>query len=79
MKFSLKEKVIQMIGGIEDEQVLELIKSDIEYFSSEGTDVTDGLNARQLNELNSLAQEPDTAYTLSEDEFIKATAKWRSQ
>jgi hypothetical protein len=79
MTSSLKEKVLQMIGGIEDEQVLELIKNDIEYFSSDGTDIIDGLNTHQLNELKNLAQGPDTDYTLSEDEFIKATAKWRTQ
>jgi|GEM_PF-3070184 len=79
MASQLKETVLQMIGGIENEQVLELIKNDIEYFSSEGMDITDGLNTQQLNELANLAQEPDTAYTLSEDEFIKATAKWRTQ
>ena len=79
MASQLKETVLKMIGGIENEQVLELIKNDIEYFSSEGMDITDGLNTQQLNELTNLAQEPDTAYTLSEDEFIKATAKWRTQ
>ena len=78
MASQLKQKVLEMINGIENDQVLELIKNEIEYFSTEGVDITDGLNANQLNQLTNLAQEPDTHYTLSEDEFIKATAKWRT-
>ncbi len=41
-------------------------------------DTTDGLNSYQLNELANLAQEPEIDYTLSEDEFIKARASWRT-
>ena len=31
---SLKEQVLQMISAIDDEQLLELVKADIEYFSN---------------------------------------------
>ena len=79
MTSQLKETVLQLLGEIDNEQVLELIKNDIEYFTSEGVDISDGLNHSQFELLVNLANETDTDYTISEDEFIKSTSKWRTQ
>jgi len=40
---SLKEQVIQMVAAIEDPQLLELVKADIEYFRNKTTDIIDEL------------------------------------
>ncbi len=72
----LKEIVIGMVADIEDEALLQVIKNDIDYFSHAGSDITAGLTPTQLEELTSLANEPDDKDTLSENEFKKATAKW---
>jgi hypothetical protein len=74
---SIKEQVLQMISDIEDEQLLALIKADIEYFSNKETDILDELNDAEREELMNLINEPDEKDTLSEDEYKAATAKWR--
>ncbi|MFP5042906.1 hypothetical protein [Parasediminibacterium sp. JCM 36343] len=60
----LKEIVIGMVAGIEDEALLQVIKNDIDYFSQNGSDITAGLTPTQLKELTSLANEPDEKDTL---------------
>ena len=45
----------------------------------ESKDITDGLTAYQMDELIPLAQEPSDKDTISEDEFRKATWKWRTK
>ena len=76
---SLKQQVIEMVSAIEDEQLLYLVKSDIEYFKNTSIDILDELNNIDKQELLNLVNEPDEKDTLSEDEFKAATAKWRSK
>lgn len=73
---SLKEEVLQMISSITNEQLLELVKADIEYFNKE-EDILDELNFRDKEELLNLVNEPDEKDTLTEDEYKAATARWR--
>jgi len=72
----LKEKLIGMVAGIEDEALLQIIKNDIESFTQDGNDITLGLEPNQLEELKNLANEPDDHDIISENEFKSATAKW---
>ena len=74
---SLKEQVIEMVSSIEDEQLLELVKADIEYFNDKNTDIIDELNNEDREELMNLLNEPDEKDTMTEDEYKAATAKWR--
>ena len=48
---SLKEQVIEMISTIEDEQLLQLVKADIEHFKNTNTDILDELNNADKEEL----------------------------
>ena len=73
---SLKEEVLQMVSSITNEQLLELVKADIEYFNKD-EDVLDELNFQDREELLNLVNEPDEKDTLTEDEYKAATAKWR--
>jgi hypothetical protein len=76
---SLKQQVIEMISTIEDEQLLELVKTDIEYFKNTTTDIFDELNDADKEELLNLVNEPDEKDTLTETEYKAATAKWRTK
>ena len=76
---SLKEQVLEMIASINDEQLLELVKADIEYFNDKKTDILDELNNADKEELLHLLNEPDAKDTLTEDEYKAATAKWRTK
>jgi hypothetical protein len=76
---SLKEQVLQMVSTINDEKLLELLKADIEYFSSKETDVIDELNDIDKEELLNQVNEPDEKDTLTEEEYKALTAKWRTK
>ena len=76
---TLKEQVVQMISSIEDENLLELVKADIEYFSNKDMDIIDDLYYADRDELLNLANEPDEKDTMSEEEFKEVTAKWRAK
>lgn len=75
---SLKEQVIEMVSSIDDKQLLELVKADIEYFNDKNTDIIDELNIEDREELMNLLNEPDEKDTMTEDEYKAATAKWRT-
>lgn len=75
---SLKEQVLQMVSSINDEQLLELVKADIEYFNK-SEDIFDELNSKEREELFNLINEPDEKDTLTEDEYKAATTKWRTK
>jgi hypothetical protein len=75
---SIKEQVIQMVSKIEDEKLLELVKADIEYFSS-STDILDDLSDKEREELLNMVNEPDEKDIVTEDEYKATTAKWRTK
>ncbi len=68
-----------MVSAIEDERLLELIKADIEYFSSKENDILDELNDANKEELLNQLNEPDEKDTLTEEEYKAATAKWHKR
>lgn len=74
---SIKEQVLQMVSEIDDQQLLKLIKADIEYFRNKETDILDELNDADKTDLLKLINEPDEKDALTEDEYNAATAKWR--
>lgn len=76
---SLKEQVLQMVSSIEDSQLLQLVKADIEYFGDKTTEILDELYYADKEELLSLANEPDEKDTITEEEFKEATARWRTK
>ena len=78
-KMSLKEQVLKMVSSIEDEQLLELVKADIEYFNNKKADIFDELNETDREELLNMVNESDEKDILSEDEYKAITAKWRTK
>ncbi len=56
---SLKQQILQMISSPEDENLLDLVKEDIQYFSNTETDIIDDLYYSDKDELLNLANEPD--------------------
>lgn len=77
MGTNIKTEVLQLIEAIDNDDLLQLIKADIELFSDSEKDVTDDLSDKDKEELKRLAGEPATNETISEEDFIKATARWR--
>lgn len=77
MMSPLKEQVLEMVSLINNEQLLELVKADIEYFNDKNTDILDELNTTDREELLNLLNEPDEKDSFTEDEYKAATSKWR--
>lgn len=68
-----------MVSSIEDSQLLQLVKADIEYFGDKTTDILDELYYADKEEVLSLANEPDEKDTITEEEFKEVTARWRTK
>ncbi len=80
MLSNLKQELLDKITATEDENLLLLIKTDIEYFTREGAaDITDSLTPEEKEELITLANEPDEKDTHNLEEFRKATQRWRTR
>lgn len=77
MKDTLKKELIDKITLSNDENLLELLKADYDFFSSEGgRDTTDELSLHDYNELVSMVNEPFGHETESYEDFLKAIDKW---
>ncbi len=79
MPLTLKEEVLQMITGLDDENALALLKAEIEYINSDGQlDVIDELSPNDKAELMGLINEPIEKNTITHEEYLNATARWRT-
>lgn len=77
MNSEIKNEVLSLVQLIEDENLLQLLKADIEFFKETGSDITDGLSKEDIEELRVLSNEPDDINTVTEDEYKQLTDKWR--
>ena len=79
MSLTLKDEVLQMVAELEDENALATVKAEIEYFNSNGKlDVFDDLSPEDRAELMRLIDEPDDENTISHEDYLKTTARWRT-
>jgi hypothetical protein len=80
MTHTLKEEVLQMVASIDDENILSILKTDIEELNQQGKhDWADELSEEEFKELEAQLNEPDTEEnTVSWDEYQKLTARWRN-
>jgi hypothetical protein len=77
MPITLKQELIEKISATNDENLLQLLMADLDYFSS-GADVLDELSSTDLAELQTMAQEPFGHETESYEDFKKAITQWRT-
>jgi hypothetical protein len=79
MSASLKQELIDKISATDDENLLQLMKEDYEYFTGIGKpDITDELSKEDLEELKNLLNEPFGYETESYEDFKKAIGRWRT-
>lgn len=80
MSSILKKELLDKIAATDDENLLQHIKEEIDYFTAEGkTIVLDELSAEDRQELETLLKEPFGHETESYDDFKKATQRWRTK
>ena len=76
----LKKELVTLIENTNDENLLNLLKEDFIFYGNiKNTDITDGLNDLQLQELKSLSDEEGIKDTQTLKEFKKATQQWRTK
>jgi hypothetical protein len=80
MATTLKQELIDKISVTEDENLLQLLKEDYDYFTGVGkADITDELSSEDLEELKNLLNEPFGDEIESYEEFKKAIDRWRTK
>ncbi len=74
----IKQAIIDKIVAIDDEQVLERIKEDIDYLTADANakEVLQELSSNDKAELLSLANEPDDFETTSYKNFKASISRW---
>jgi hypothetical protein len=79
MLTNLKQDLINKISATNDENLLLLLKTNYEYFSQKGVDVTDELSENDKAELISMVNEPFGSDTVSQKELDEAIKQWRTK
>lgn len=80
MATTLKQELIDKISATEDENLLQLLKQDYDYFTGIGkADVIDELSPEDLEELKNLLNEPFGHETESYEDFKRAINRWRTK
>jgi hypothetical protein len=78
MSNSAKNKIYQMLDGIEDENILNQVMEDVAFYTNK-QDITDELTPEQLRELDKAIQEADNKETVNWDDFKKEMNEWRKK
>jgi hypothetical protein len=70
--------LIKKISSITDEDALIMLEQELSFFTHvNGQDIADVLKPYQVIELTNMVNEPSDLNTVDENEYKKATAKWR--
>lgn len=80
MSSTLKEELIAKIIATENNELLQILKADYDYFTGEGNnDILDELSTEDKSELLNMLNEPFGNETESYEDYKKATDKWRTK
>ncbi|MDQ6763009.1 MAG: hypothetical protein M3015_10340 [Bacteroidota bacterium] len=80
METTLKKELIDKISSTEDENLLQLMNEDYDYFTGVGKpDIADELSPEDLDELKNLLKEPFGYETESYEDFKKALDRWHTK
>jgi hypothetical protein len=81
-KEELKKELHQLIDSIDDEHILNVLNEDVvPYVLDNRTKELDedDLTEEQEKELEKAIKEADAGETVSFEEYLKATARWRTR
>ncbi len=73
-----KDELLNRIQSIENDELFAVLNADISFFLGE-KDVLDSISEEDQIELQQMVSEPFGFETESEEEFKKATEKWRTK
>ena len=73
----LKQQLLDKIAAIDDDELLLMVKEDIELYETIKTgDVTDTLTAAELDELKNDLNVPPEEESVSLEEFQQSIGRW---
>ena len=78
----LKKELHEYIDRIDDEETLWMVHEDVvEYMKKEKTEeqVDDYLTEKQQKQLDEAIRQADAGEFVTEEEYLKATARWRTK
>jgi len=76
---TLKEEILQMVSLLNDENILAILKTDIEYLNNEERKLTHELTPEDRIELMELMNVDSEEDTITYEEFMKSTERWRTK
>ena len=81
-KEEIKKELHKLIDGIEDEHALNVLNEDVIPYvvanrTKEKDEEEDYLTPEQEKDLEEAIRQADAGETISEEEYLKATARWR--
>ena len=80
MNSALKQELIEKIAVTNDDELLQILKADYDYFMKENeADVLDELSQSDREELVNTLKEPFGENTESYEDFKRATNRWRTK
>ncbi len=79
MSSSIKQELLEKIAATDDENLLQHLKEEMDYFAKGEKNVLDELSQEDLEELQMLLKEPFGHETESFEDFKKATERWRTK
>ncbi|HXR84725.1 MAG TPA: hypothetical protein VN722_10475 [Hanamia sp.] len=77
----IKKELHEYIDNIEDEETLWMVREEVvEYLKKEKLEENeDYLTGDQKKQLNEALRQADAGEFISEEEYLKATARWRTK
>ena len=78
MSKAVKTKIYQLLEGIEDETVLNLVMENVAFYATK-KDIVDQLTPAQLRELDKAIKEADNKETIPWDDFKKEMSEWKKK
>jgi len=78
MSKAVKSQIYQMLEAIEDESVLNQVKEEVSFYTSQ-KDIVDNLSTTQLNDLDNAIEEADRKETITWEDFKKEMNEWKEK
>jgi predicted transcriptional regulator len=76
----LKKELHEYIDSISDEETLIMVHEDVvSYLKKESEVDNDDLTKEQKKQLEEAIRQADAGEFISEEEYLKATARWRTK
>jgi hypothetical protein len=78
MSKAVKAQIYQVLEAIEDESVLNQVKEEVSFYTSQ-KDILDNLSTTQVKDLDNAIEEADHKETITWADFKKEMNEWKGK